>query len=143
MTFEARTDNAGWGERLPAVVDYDQPTWSSDLTQDRTPYGLSWVDGLGSPKEARLTLRVYISAVTVRACDRESGRVLSLLRAATGFRDRRRHPERYLITQGLIGEPRVQDYRGGTTRLLTVTLALRDPYWHLADDDDSTDLYPI
>lgn len=130
-----------WGNLLPPATTYDAPTWQSDLKQERTPYGQGWVDGLGSPQGAQLKITTTVSRTTRRGCERESDRVMRLLQTGTAIRDPT-GSRRYLITQGLIGTPESKTHRGACARTITVTLALRDPYWHVTDGDDSTALYP-
>ncbi|WP_412027926.1 hypothetical protein [Deinococcus yunweiensis] len=140
--IEMRGADGQWGNLLPVVTDFDDPTWSTALTQEQTPYGYAWVDGSPDPQTPQLPVRIYVGARSVGECDRRTDAALHLLLTGTGWRDLRRS-QAYLITQGLLGRPEVKRYRGGCLRLITATLALRDPYWHTSDDDGSTRFTPI
>ncbi|MDP9763835.1 hypothetical protein [Deinococcus enclensis] len=142
MIHELRNAQGAWGNWLPDATDYDEPRWSTSLQQEQTPYGQDWVDGSGRPRQGQVTLRVYVSGRTPAECDAESQRVMALLLTASAYRDVRRSTD-YLLTQGVLGEPQAKNYRGCTTRLLTVTLALADPYWHVTDADGSAALFPV
>lgn len=141
MTVEMRSDAGEWGNLLPLHTVYDAASWSSDLQQQTTPYGPGWVDGTGRAQQGQLKVTLTVSKVTRRACDRECDRVMRLLRTGTAIRDPTRS-RRYLITQGVLGAPEIKTHRGECARTITVTLALRDPYWHVADDDSSTATFP-
>lgn len=139
--YELRDGDRQWGNFLPDITDYDDPDWTTNLTQEQTPYGLGWVDGSRQPQKARLNLRVYVSATTAAGADARYDEVMAWLIEATAFRDLNRSAL-YLIAQGILGEPKVKRYRGGTARMVEVTLALRDPYWHATDEDGSTSTTP-
>lgn len=136
-----RSAGGQWGNLLPPVTVYDAPTWQSDRTQQQTPYGPGWVDGSGRLQGAQLKVTVTVSKETRRACDRECDRVTRLLMTGTAIRDPVTS-HRYLITQGVLGAPDIKTFRGACARTITVTLALRDPYWHTTDDDGSDATYP-
>lgn len=131
-----------WGNLLPTLTDHDDPTWSTALSQEQTPYGYAWVDGSPDPQTPQLAVRIYVGARSQLECDRRTDAALHLLLTGTGWRD----PDlggQYLITQGVIGSPQIKRFRGACVRLITATLALRDPYWHTTDTDASTDFTPI
>lgn len=131
--IELRSAVYVWDVQLPPLSDYEDPVWGTSLAQEQTPYGLGWVDGSARPQKAHLKLWSYVSAVDARTNQARAEALLAALAQATAVRDSALGG-RYWVTQGVLGEVATTVYRGKTTRLITVTLALRDPYLHDSDD---------
>ena len=139
MFHQLRVGTDTWIQ-LPPTTDYDDPEYRPNQEQKQTNGAQnSWVTLGTTPGMARLKLKLTASATTPQACEDEVERLCAAFRAATAFRDG--VGPSYLQINGLPVITRGK-FRGRCNRDVQVDWPLLNPYWHMADNDDSTRLSP-